>query len=145
NLARVNPLTAVCFILLSVALCSLWWEQQNGPPWILGIGRTLAWLVLGVGLGKVLSELFNLDFALDQLLFQQRLAEIAAARPNRMAPNTAVNFVIAGLGLLLLDVRAHRRWRVVQGLGLLLAFESLLALLGYTFRAHFLYGLSPVT
>jgi hypothetical protein len=57
-----------------------------------------------------------------------------------MAPNTAFNFLVSGVVLFLLNSPGRRRLRLVQNLSLVVAFHSLLALLGYVYSANYLHG-----
>ena len=85
-----------------------------------------------VGLLKLTGILFGWDAGVDQLLFWQKLESEAAAAgiPNRMAPNTALNFFLLGSALLLLDRQTRRgRW-LAQYLILAAALTSLLAIIG---------------
>jgi signal transduction histidine kinase/CheY-like chemotaxis protein len=57
-----------------------------------------------------------------------------------MAPNTAFNFLFSGFALFLLNSPGRLR-RVSQNLSLVVAFHSLLALVGYAYSANYLYGI----
>jgi signal transduction histidine kinase len=71
------------------------------------------------------------DSHVDEILFRDQLRSRAVA--NRMAPNTALNFLLVGLALLLLDVETRRGGgrRPAQILTLTATCVSLLALVGY--------------
>src|SRR5947209_5222122 len=56
-------------------------------------------------------------------------------RPNRMAPNTAVAFVLVGLSLLLLDARGRRGALAGQAAALAAALVAGLAVVGYAYSA----------
>ena len=62
-------------------------------------------------------------------------------RPNRVAPNTALNFVLLGAALLFID-RAFGRFRWPSQLFALIAtMTSLLALMGYGYGLRSFYGI----
>ena len=58
-----------------------------------------------------------------------------------MAPNTALAFVLLGLGLLLIDVETRRGHHLGQGLAVVVGLIALFALVGYTHSATALYRL----
>ncbi len=61
--------------------------------------------------------------------------------PNRMAPNTAVSFLLVGLALLLLDVDFGRAFRPAEVLALAAALIGLLAMIGYAYSTESLIGI----
>jgi len=140
GLVAMNPLTAICFVCAGVSLVCFWTAQPHAAPSILRIGQILAAFLIGVGLLKLVDYLFGSHFGLDQLLFRERLDLDQAGVPNRMAPNTALNFILTGTALALLNSPSGRHPRAIQNLSLVVAFHSLLALLGYIYSARYLYG-----
>jgi PAS domain S-box-containing protein len=132
----MNPATAVCFILSGL---SLWLFQENRP----GLGRRIAFgcaaLVALVGGLKLIGYPLGWNFGADQWLFPAKLGEAGGDLPNRMAPNTALNFFLVGLALLLLDLETPRGRRPAQYLTLLAGLVSLLAVVGYAYSTP-LYG-----
>jgi signal transduction histidine kinase/CheY-like chemotaxis protein len=149
GLVAMNPLTALAFILASV---SLW--QLAGRRRAEAGTRRVAWacaalVVLAASLklnGYLLNQLFSdrqaaWDLGIDRLLFGEKLD--AADPPNRMAPNTALNFLLIGLALLFLDVETRRHRRPAQLAALAATLVSLLAIVGYAYSAMFLYGVGP--
>ncbi len=139
GLVCMNPMSAVCFGIFGAAL--LWRESPYAvlraaarwlPLWPLIIGASKLWdLIAGIGHGT--------ELGLDQILFRDQLALIPGMAPNRMAPNTALNFCLLGIALHL----SHRPGSYGKAYGLaapsfLLAF---LALMGYLFGVRPLYGL----
>src|SRR5262249_1703206 len=81
----------------------------------------------------------------DQWLFRDKveLEAVTTGHANRMAPNTALDFLLAGLALLLLDVETRYVRRPAQVLALAAALVALLALVGYTYSVLSLYGVGP--
>ena len=69
----------------------------------------LALLAVVVGALTLAEYLFGGISWLDQLLFSERAAAPFTSSPGRMAPETAISFILTGLALLLADQRA-RRW-----------------------------------
>jgi len=128
----MNPVTAVSFVLLGA---SLWILCHEAPGVSRRIAQGFAGAVALVGLGKLVQIAFGWDLGIDQLLFSQKLeleAEVAGI-PNRMAPNTAFNFLLLGCAMVFLDVRTRRgRWptQYLVGAGMI---TSLLAVAGYIY------------
>jgi two-component system, sensor histidine kinase and response regulator len=130
----MNPLTAVLFLSSGVALGLLGWGGPDPGP-----VRKKAGAVLGAGVA-VLALLTLVDNllpwipAVDAFLFREHLGE------NRMAPNTAASFVLAGGALALLDRRVGGRHLLVQGLIVAVGTVTLLALTGFLFSVGAFYG-----
>ncbi|MDQ6809489.1 MAG: PAS domain-containing protein [Verrucomicrobiota bacterium] len=128
----MNPTTAVGLILVGIALV---WSLENRTR---GKARWIAHGCSGVvvllGLVKLVGVAFDWHPNVDEFLFRSMINSAGGA-PNRMAPNTALDLVLLGGALLLLDLR----WRGTSGAQLLAAvagFAALLPLTGY------LYGVS---
>src|SRR5215213_10207749 len=85
---------------------------------------------------------FGLEPGIDQILFPERLASGAASTgfPNRMAFDTALDFVLIGGALLFLDRRTRRGLWVSQYLALTVFVFSVLAFAGYVYGVANLYG-----
>jgi PAS domain S-box-containing protein len=130
----MNPVTALVFILAGFSLWLLRTEWVN--PGTRRVGQACAILVAFVGLLKLSEYLLGWHWGLDQILWPQRLGT------NRMAPNTALNFVLVGLSLLLLGLEAPRGPRAAQIPALGAALVSLLGLIGYTYGVTALYGVA---
>jgi signal transduction histidine kinase/CheY-like chemotaxis protein len=142
GLVAMNPLTAVCFIIGAFSLVCLWSARTAPSAFKIGLGQALAGVLIAVGLLKLIQYVIGWSFSLDAVLFARQLATEAGA-PNRMAPNTAFNFLLCGLALLRLNSAGRSYSRLAQGSSLVVACVSLLALLGYAYGAHYLYGIGP--
>jgi signal transduction histidine kinase/CheY-like chemotaxis protein len=133
ELVAMNPVSAVGFALAGTATWSL--QEERASRRVRRLARACALVVALVGLLKMLQILFGLEPGVDQILFPERLeSEFAVTGlPNRMAPNTALNFLLIGGALLCLDWRTSRgRW-AAQYLALPAIVVSLLALVGYLY------------
>jgi len=135
----MNPLTALCFILSGATLILL----LNAPHQHAHqrMARVIACLIFAVGLFKLLEIIFGFPLGIDRVLFRSKLdVEAAAGFPNRMAPNTALNFLLLGLALLLVDARWGKRFWPTQIIAIVGACASLLALVGYAYGTKAFYG-----
>src|SRR6267143_4350756 len=134
----MNPATAVCFILAGASLWLARTEGVSSRRRRLAAGLALA--VAFVAVVRLAGYFLGAEVGVDQLLFRERLADAVAGRPNRMAPNTALCFLLAGVAILVLDVETRRGRRPAQFLALATGAIALQALLGYVYGAVFLIG-----
>ncbi|HYQ82473.1 MAG TPA: histidine kinase dimerization/phospho-acceptor domain-containing protein, partial [Rubrobacter sp.] len=106
------------------------------------ISRACALVVVLFGLTRLIQVLFGLEPGIDQILFPERLASEAASTgfPNRMAFDTALDFVLIGGSLLYLDRRTRHGLWVSQYLALTVFVFSVLAFAGYIYGVANLYG-----
>jgi PAS domain S-box-containing protein len=131
----MNPVTAVLFILCGAA--SLLFGRGASAVRQF-VARLLAGIVLLVGLVVLLRYAGGIDFGIDRLLFPQKLAR-SGTFPNQMAVNTAVAFMLAGLGLLLLKTETRNGFCPAQLVVVLGLIIGITALIGYAYRELFLY------
>ncbi len=134
----MNPVTAVAFMLAGLSLWLLQVEEEGRSP-ARRLAQTCAGVVALGGLLKLCALLGGPDARVDQWLFPAKLAEAGNALPNRMAPNTALNFVLIGGALLLLDVQTRRRVYPAQLFALVAALTALFATIGYAYNASSFY------
>lgn len=127
GLVSMNPLTAICFLLAAFAL---WAIGQSCPRRVVReLGSASALLIAVVGAVRLAGILSVHDLALDLMLFSERLAASGQLPLNRMAPNTAVSFVILGAALFVLRFeRTGRRWwsQAIALVAFLLSFPAIL-------------------
>jgi hypothetical protein len=127
----MNPTTAITFVYAGVSLFLL---QPSHAQLLRAWGKILAWLVMAIGLACLWGYLAEWDLGIDQLLFRDKLN--VEVPPNRMAPNTALCFVLLGAALAFTDVRTRRSIVPAEFLALSVLILSLLAITGYTFGAR---------
>jgi len=131
--------TAVAFVLTGIAL---WLSQAKRARFRPGryVARGAASAVAAAGLLTLAEYASGWNLGIDQLLFTEPSGTVRTIYPGRMAPNTALNFLLIGLALILLDVqtrRGHRPAHYLIGLG---GIVALVALLGYLYDASSLYS-----
>ena len=142
----MKPNTALGFIASGTAL-GLWHRQQrlSNPKlqriltFLINIGSVL---IIVEGLITLIEYRFNLDFQIDELLFPASPDAVDAIVKGRMAPNTAVNFILSGSALTLL---AGRRWYPAQLLSLFMFLIALLGLTGHLYAINPLYSVGSPT
>ncbi len=136
----MNPLSALCFVLCAGALLA-----HRAPARPARWAGVAAWATIGIGAAKVLLVLLGAPEAMETLLFHDRLTlPIYGGRPNVMAPNTALCFMLAGAALVL--ARRPRgngpgaaRWAEV--LALVMFMLATVAILGHIYEVPELYGI----
>jgi PAS domain S-box-containing protein len=135
----MNPATAVCFILAGVTL----FLSRREPVSARGerVARICTVAILLVGLSVLLRYVGGWEGGLDQVFFRDKLARAAElGHRNRMAPNTALMFVLIACSLLGLDHRSVTIRKYSELLCLATALLAFLALTGYLYGATRLYG-----
>ncbi len=131
GLTAMNPLTAMAFQLAGCALLLL--QAERLGSWRRRLGVLCAGLVVALAAIRLAGYLLHWDIALDRLLFTSQLDQEPV--PNRMAPNTALCFLLVGSAFVLLDreTRGHRR--PAQMMFLAAGIMSFTVLLGYIYSA----------
>ena len=131
GLVAMNPITAVAFLLASAAA---WFSLAEKRPWARSLARILVGFVLLIALLRLIGYVGPWDLGIDRVLFAVQLE--AEPRPNRMAPNTALAFLLVGASILALNSREPAGRRAARiGLVLILAI-SLVTICGYGYTAH---------
>ncbi|MDA8339828.1 MAG: PAS domain S-box protein [Nitrospiraceae bacterium] len=143
----MNPMTAVAFILSSAGLW-LFRADVSDTPRLAKIRRTAflcAATVALIGLVRLLGYVAGWDVGMDRLLFASKLAMAGGEPniPNRIAPNTALNFLFVGSALLLAISKDRRFGWLNHGMLFFVVFTSFLAFLGHTYDAPELYRIFP--
>ena len=147
GVVAMNPMTAVAFILSSAGL----WFYQSDASDESRLSRTYrvsflcAVMVALIGFVRIWGYSTGVDVGLDRMLFSSKLAMDGGdpAIPNRIAPNTALNFLFSGSALLLARSGNRSLGWLRQSMLLFVIITSFLAFLGHTYEAPGLYRLSP--
>jgi signal transduction histidine kinase len=135
----MNPMTATLFICSGVAL--LFSVRPHPSRAMRILACALASIVAGIAVIKLLDIVFGFLPNVDEWLFTSKLLDIRDQLPNRMAPNTALNFLFVGASLLFLDVPA-KRFSLSQAFAIIAAFSALLPLTGYLYGVQTFRGLA---
>jgi PAS domain S-box-containing protein len=141
----IKPNAAVCLVLIGLALWLLRKKDDRPFPNLKKLGgRLLATIVALVGLLALTEHLFGLDLGIDQLLFRDEnpWEAFGSVRPGLIAPITALDFLLLGLALILLDwtmgLRSRRYWPA-QFLALVAGIGSVVGLLDFVLGSHTSY------
>lgn len=139
TLVAMNPVTAVCFIVLSV---SVWASHSENPsPATLNLIRTSALIVLIVGSLKLCEVALGWFSGVDQIIFQERLIGVGSFPPNRMAPNTAFNFVLLSLAVIFPWKRSRGWFDLSTILIVVSVLGSFIPVIGYAYGTKPFYGI----
>ncbi|MFV8376600.1 PAS domain-containing protein [Flavobacterium sp. LB1P71] len=131
---KVN--TALCFILSGFTLCILNDEKQNFFKRMCSI--VFPSIMILVGLLTFIEYLFEINFGIDEFLFKEEATATATSHPGRMAPITAICFVLSGISLLLLYKK--KAFQMFQLLSLSVFALTLLTLIGYAYAVNDFQG-----
>lgn len=85
---------------------------------------------------------FQVDFGIDQLLFKDSIDAVDAAARGRMAPNTAISFLLLGSALVLLQRRVYLPCQFFATIVFLVAFGGII---GYVYRIPLFYSVGSYT
>lgn len=133
---KVN--TALAFLLAGLSLWFFTFKSSNSY----GIknGQILAVAVAVIGLLTLSEYLFGWNLHIDQFLAREDARFAGSSTPCRMGPNTAFNFLLLGLSLLLW--RGSRGYRKAQFLILIVILIAFLGLFGHIYGVGSFYELS---
>jgi PAS domain S-box-containing protein len=127
----MNPLTAISFIFCGYAI---WRSPKN----ISGTLRLLpALIVLFIALVRLADVFFGFGLSADTLLYEEQLKADANGLPAvRMAPVTAVCFLLAALSIFLIPFETKYRHKFSHYAVLIIALFSLHSILAYFYKAR---------
>lgn len=135
--------TAVGFLLAGVSLLLSLGNLTDQR--IHFLKQVCAFIVSLIGLLTLFQYLSGLNLGIDQLFFKEPEGTVSTTIPGRMAPNTALNFLLIGLGLLFCDWKTRKGHYPTQFLIIPACIIALLGLLGYAYGVTELKGLLHYT
>jgi protein-histidine pros-kinase len=137
---KVN--TALSFLFSGLALVFL--HKKNQEIWLY-LARIFSFFTFFLGALVFSQYLFNTNLGIDELLFNDVANAIKTVDPGRMAPNTALNFILVGLTLFFISFDKTKN-SILTVISLALVFcISTFGLIGYVFGLIGLTGLSVYT
>jgi hypothetical protein len=128
--------TALCFFLVGTALAlpTLWQQPMQKLQTAVGI---FIFILCALILGEhIYDKQFGIDWAFLHTWFKD-----GNTRPGRLAPNTAIGFMVIGSALVLMS-RVTTKWRALtlQILTVLVLAIGITGLVGYTLSQDLLFG-----
>jgi diguanylate cyclase (GGDEF)-like protein/PAS domain S-box-containing protein len=136
--SAMNPATATAFILLGFEAVRL--HAGRSAPWLRLAGRLAVTAVIAASAMKLSDLTLGTAFAIDTLLFPARL-DVEPGYPSRMAPSTALCFLVTGFVMSLLCSQARAAVFAAQSLLAIPAFIAGLAILGYSYGIESFKGI----
>ncbi|QRN96429.1 HAMP domain-containing histidine kinase [Archangium violaceum] len=137
GLPTMKANTALCFMLSGSTLVLLSFSRPSVfRQWAVRVGAGLLILISGPTLAQYI---FGVDLGIDQLLVRDPVLGVELGHPGRMAPNTAICFLLLGVSLLSIELKTRVVGWPAQYLAALAGVISLVGFLGY------LYGLREFT
>jgi PAS domain S-box-containing protein len=134
GLIEMKANTAIAFLMLGASLSVL--ARREVDPRLRALGRALAGAAALIGALSLAEYLLGRNLGIDQLLFHDgpEGPSDPTVNPGRLAPQTAIGFMLAGAALATLD--SHGRRRVAgEVFALTGAGVALLALIGYAYSS----------
>jgi PAS domain S-box-containing protein len=131
-----NPVTAITFLVAAVSLACI----INVEKKIRLTGQWLATAVLIIGLIKFSEVFFGYSTGIDKWLFSKKLIlNSNQDKPNFMAPNTAMSFVILGISLLLFRYKINKKNVLADYFASAAGLISLACIIGFAYEATEFY------
>jgi signal transduction histidine kinase len=139
SFVAMNPMSAILFVFSGAAFVLALRAGRSVPINLLAKGLSV--LVGVIALLKTAGYFITTMPEVDQILFTSKLVSIHDHLPNRMAPNTTLNFIFISLSLFMLG-KTGKRFCASQAFAILAAFGALLPLTGYAYGVHDFSGLA---
>ena len=111
--AKAN--TAVGLVLAGASLWAAGASREDEGGRLRRMGLAGATLAMVIGLLTIVEYVAGWDLRIDQLLVRDVLQPVGTSHPGRMAPQTAVSLVLAGLALGARHAWPRRAGRLVGG------------------------------
>lgn len=143
GLASMKANTAICLALCGLAIWLIGRDKDGIPRGMYAqrVGQCCALVVFAAALATVGEYLFRWNLGVDQLLVKDRLGD-GHSIAGRMAPNTAICFLLLGAALALSALKSQRGVRAAQYLSMLAVLISTVAVLGYLYSVISLYRIA---
>jgi PAS domain S-box-containing protein len=128
--AGMNPLTAICFIASGLALIIYFKFILSGKH-----NKTFAEILFySLSSFVILTAFLRLvEYAIGIPVSLAHLISEDWVQNNTMAPNTAFNFIMAGVSLIILRVKNSYNITISQSAAILTGFIALLTIIGYLY------------
>jgi PAS domain-containing protein len=130
----MNPTTAAGLILSSISL----WLLQSRKTKIIHFAKAFAVIISSIGLLKLCASAGFFDTGIDRILFRSQQFDTVTGQLNQMSPNTALNFLLFGAALLLLNSK-RRTLFSSQYLAIVVVLTSFLSIIGDIYGAKTLF------
>jgi diguanylate cyclase (GGDEF)-like protein/PAS domain S-box-containing protein len=135
RLVSMKPNAATAFVLAGFPLLALRRGQKYPGRWLTVWIPAAAVVVIGA---LTLAEyLLGVNLRIDQILFRAQAAVATTLAPaGRMAPTSAITFILMGTALLLTHRHTDATARIAQALTLVAMLFSFVSFVGYLYGAN---------
>ncbi|MGO9387235.1 MAG: hypothetical protein ACLPWD_04205, partial [Methanobacterium sp.] len=141
--STIKSNVGLAFILIGV---SLWLMQAKRVNYNnRRVAQILALVVALIGFLTLMEYLLGINIGIDQILFKEATGALNTSSPNRMAFTAALDLFIAGLAIILMDIKFHNNIRPTQLLAIIGGLISFFALVGYAYGTSLLYHIPQYT
>ncbi|MBL7703282.1 MAG: CHASE3 domain-containing protein [Ferruginibacter sp.] len=123
--------TALCFILSSIVLLINYYSAKKEKQPIVSIA--LSCIITSTGLLTLLQFILGFNLGIDEFFVKDEFNTTATYFAGRMSPLTAINFVLIGTGLLLLNKESTAGYQFFYLS--IVAFIALLVFIGFNFSS----------
>lgn len=148
QLPTMKANTALCLLLGGLSLWLWHWafirKKERGKSKIQFLSFTFAFLIVLISLLTLIQYGSHINLGIDELLIQQPEPIGSTAVPGRMAPNTALAFLLEGLALLLLS-RSHASYLAAQSMAIGAGLIAFVGVWGYVYRSLYFYTAGSYT
>src|SRR6266508_135532 len=134
GLPEMKPNTAIALLLAAV---SLYLSSTNASKVRRYAAACCALVVFAIGAATLAEYILRADFGIDQLFFNSQSLESA-----RMTPHSSLSISLSGLSLLLLNARKSLLSSFSDAGAFAVLAIAMTALLGHSYHARLLYGVS---
>lgn len=138
----VKANAAIAFMLAGLTLILLQRKEQQKN---LLLPRLMAGAITILGSLVILQYIFNINLGIDEFLFHEAEDAFGTVHPGRLAPNTALNFILIGLLFLSLSYPKYERSLFNFSLLITTFIISIIGLSGYIFGIETLTGIEAFT
>lgn len=140
NRVAMNPLTALLFICTGITiLLNIFFKTSKTKYFF---RYFLIFFILFSGCIKIYCLISGYNIPIDTTMYHSKLGlDSIGTMPNKMAPNTAFNFILTGLALFFLNEKAFRNQVVSHIISVAVFFVGFLSFLGYVYSLGSLYGI----
>jgi two-component system, cell cycle sensor histidine kinase and response regulator CckA len=142
GVVAMNPATAILFIFAGTSLALSLRSPSSSDKksqMLAWIARLCALLVALIGLVKFTGYIFGADIPFDRMLFAAQMSEGGHLLPNRIAPNSALNFLLLGTALLFVDLNKKFLRFCLELFAGVVFFGALIAVLGHAYHIRTFY------
>jgi len=129
--------TALGFLMCGAGLLSTWFSKSKAA-------KVSGFLLVLLGGLTLIEYIFGVDLSIDQL-FMEHYVGVKTSHPGRMAPNTALCFLLVGISILIAANHLKKSAKVLGFLGALIFALGTVPFFGYFAGVETAYGWGNLT